>query len=431
MLAAPLCAAAPAPARATATPAAAPSRAFDPASLRREVEALCNPAFKGRLFGEPGARDAARHVAGRFRAIGLKPLAPGYLHPFDAGGRPGFNVLGLLPGRGPGPRKTVILEAHFDHIGDLSPGASDNAAGVAAVLEAARLLSTGPRLRHDVLFASFDGEEEGFLGANAYVAKPPIPLDRTAAFIVLDAMGRRFADLPKWRLTAFGIESSPQLESLLRAKRAQAPHLFFLSTGVIGPRSDYVPFAAAKVPHLFFFNGTTLDYHDVGDTPDKLDYARLAADGRLIADVTSDLANARQTPAFREATGLPDDLANLRALWAELEPVWKRLPASLSAEVPGLTAALRGTPDQRQIMRAFDVAVSAATPWYGEMLLAMEAGNRLERQGDRLAAAASFRRTAQVVRAPVGKRYFAAKAAELEGKGPQVTPIPGRDSSNP
>ena len=190
-----------------------------------------------------------------------------------------------------------------------------------------------------------------------------------------------------------------------------------------------MPFAAAQVPHLFFFNGTFSDYHDVGDTPDKIDYPRLATDGTLITGVVRDLAGAAKPPAFRTGHALPDDLANLRALWADLAPIWPRLPASLSAEVPGLTAALRGTPDNRQIMRAFDVVVSAATPWYGEMLIAIEAGNRFERSGDRRAAAAAFRRTVQVVRAPVGKRYFAAKAAALEGAGPQVTPIPGRDSS--
>lgn len=403
--------------------------AVDPAAVRRDVEGLCNPAWRGRLFGSPGGKDAARHVAGRFRAIGLKPLAPGYLHPFESGGKPGFNVLGRLPGRGPGPRQTVILEAHFDHVGDLSPGASDNAAGVACILAAARVLAAGPPLRHDVLFASFDGEEEGFLGANAYVANPAVPLDRTAAFVVLDAMGRRFADLPKWRLTAFGTESSADLETMMRSRQARAPHLAFLSTDVIGPRSDYVPFAAARIPHLFFFNGTYPEYHDIGDTPDKIDYPRLATDAALIAGVIRDLADARKSPAFRTGRALPDDLANLRALWVDLAPIWPRLPASLSAEVPGLTAALRAKPDNRQVMRAFDVAVSAATPWYGEMLVAMEAGNRLEREGDRRAAAAAFRRTSQVVRAPVGKRYFAAKAAALEGSGPQVTPIPGRDSS--
>ncbi|MBI6546802.1 MAG: M28 family peptidase [Cyanobacteria bacterium NC_groundwater_1444_Ag_S-0.65um_54_12] len=418
---------APVPAQAWRTKVQSASLA--PHRLRRHVEKLCTPEWRGRQMGQPGARSAANYIAAQFRALGLVALVPGYLHPFDTGGLAGINVLGILRGRGTAPRETIILEAHLDHVGEFGPGASDNAAGVACVIETARLLASGPRLRRDILFASFDGEEEGFLGANAYVQRPPVRLASTAAFIVLDAMGRPFADLPAWRLVAFGGDSSPQLETLVRRNQRVAKHLSLLSTEVIGPRSDYVPFAAARVPHLFFFNGTHIDYHNTGDTPEKLDYQRLAADGTLVAGMVKQLAAAPQRPAFRKLPGLPDDLPVLRGLWRELTPRWSSLPASLSAEVPALSKALASKPNRRQLMRAFDIIAAAATPWCGEMFVAEEYGDQLFNRGERHAAAAAYRKAANVVRAPVGRRYFNARAAELAGAGPAVTPPPSRPTN--
>ena len=106
------------------------------------------------------------------------------------------NVLGLLPGSDPDHKDEIVLVcAHYDHIGCDSDGAvyngaNDNAAGVAAVLEIARLWQEqGFRPARSVLFAAWDGEEWGRKGSSYYVQNPIYPLDRTVAVLNLDMIG--------------------------------------------------------------------------------------------------------------------------------------------------------------------------------------------------------------------------------------------------
>jgi len=108
------------------------------------------------------------------------------------------NVLGLWRGAPGSPvaGETVVFTAHLDHLGIGKPeagdaiynGASDNAAGVANVLEAARALTRLPqRPRRGVLFALVTGEEEGLLGSEWLVAHPPVPREALAANVNADS----------------------------------------------------------------------------------------------------------------------------------------------------------------------------------------------------------------------------------------------------
>jgi peptide/nickel transport system permease protein len=106
------------------------------------------------------------------------------------------NVLGLLPGSDPEHEdEIVILCAHYDHLGTdpdgaVYNGANDNAAGVAAVLEIARLWQEqGFRPARSVLFAAWDDEEYGLGGSRYYVRNPIYPLERTVAVLNLDMIG--------------------------------------------------------------------------------------------------------------------------------------------------------------------------------------------------------------------------------------------------
>jgi hypothetical protein len=80
------------------------------------------------------------------------------------------NVVGRVPGRDP-TAPAVLLVAHYDSVA-VSPGAADNASGVAALLEAGRALREGPRLDGDVLLLFTDAEEIGLLGAEAFIRSP-------------------------------------------------------------------------------------------------------------------------------------------------------------------------------------------------------------------------------------------------------------------
>ena len=100
------------------------------------------------------------------------------------------NVVGRLRGRGEGP--AVLLAAHYDTVPN-SPGAADDGAGVAALLEAARALRAGPPLERDVIFLLTDAEELGLLGAMAFVAEHPWARDAFVApnFEARGVRGRR------------------------------------------------------------------------------------------------------------------------------------------------------------------------------------------------------------------------------------------------
>lgn len=98
--------------------------------------------------------------ADRFEQLGLE------VERHDYGG--GVNVIGILPGRTL-PTEQVLITAHYDHIANC-PGADDNGSGVAGVLEAARLLAKG-RYERSLVFACWDEEETGLIGARSWVTR--------------------------------------------------------------------------------------------------------------------------------------------------------------------------------------------------------------------------------------------------------------------
>ena len=111
------------------------------------------------------------------------------------------NVLAYLPGK---TNEYIIIGAHYDHlgrgdsnslapsqIGQIHPGADDNASGTAGVLELARLFAPlKGQLDRGILFMSFSGEELGLLGSAHWVQDPTRPLDKCVAMINMDMIGR-------------------------------------------------------------------------------------------------------------------------------------------------------------------------------------------------------------------------------------------------
>jgi aminopeptidase YwaD len=106
------------------------------------------------------------------------------------------NLLGMIPGAKP-DSGAVLLLAHWDHLGECGPldaadricnGAVDNASGVAALLELARRLASGPALDRDIYALATTAEETGLLGARAFAAAPPIALDRFVAAFNFDTV---------------------------------------------------------------------------------------------------------------------------------------------------------------------------------------------------------------------------------------------------
>ena len=224
--------------------------------------------------------DAARVVTAL--PEGSRVRVEGELKAMDRGST--TNAVARLPGSDPKrASEAVLLTAHIDHLGLGDPvdgdaiynGANDDASGVAAVLELARALGSGPRPRRTVLFALFGSEERGGYGAAYFRERPPIPLDRIVANIEFEEIGLPDPKMPPHTLWLTGWERSDLGPSLAAhgARLVPDPHPeedFFR-------RSDnYLLARRGVVAHTVCSNALYPQYHQPSDEPGILDYGHMA-----------------------------------------------------------------------------------------------------------------------------------------------------------
>ena len=186
---------------------------------------------------------------------------------------PAANVGGMLPGSDPALRdEYVVYTAHYDHLGISNPdaagdsiynGFSDNAAGVAMLLAIADALRDAPPAR-SVAFLFFTGEERGLLGSAYMAAVPPLPLDRVAALINLDA-GAPPAPPLNWRIAGGADTELGTLAQTVGERNGWSVNLSGAS-----PNSDYWPFLQRGVPAVFIIPGDQWE----NTTPDERDALR-------------------------------------------------------------------------------------------------------------------------------------------------------------
>src|ERR1035437_9346717 len=214
------------------------------------------------------------------------------------------NVLAWLPGQ---TDEYVIIGAHYDHlgrgnfdslapsqIGQIHPGADDNASGTAGVLELARLLAPQRgQLKRSILFANFAGEELGLLGSAAWVKDPTRPLAKAVAMLNMDMIGRIKDD----KVYIGGVGTGSTLKSVLEQAQKETPFKIEYSAGGYSS-SDHTSFVTKKIPVLFFFSGLHSDYHKPSDTWDKINAPSAARLLNLVGDVAMQLAEAPSPPAF-------------------------------------------------------------------------------------------------------------------------------------
>src|SRR6185369_11615192 len=136
---------------------------------------------------------------------------------------------------------------------------------------------------------------------------------------IFDTLGRQFMDLSSWTMFVLGAEYSKELATVV-AKRERS-EMLVAGTDLIGPRSDFAGFGLKHVPYLFFTHATHKDYHGPGDTADRVNYARLAQDSQLIAQIVEDIARLQTQPKFLETPSYPQD--EVASLQHELELVEK------------------------------------------------------------------------------------------------------------
>jgi hypothetical protein len=230
------------------------------------------------------------------------------------------NVLGILAGSDPKLRdEAVVIGAHIDHLGmrggALHPGADDNASGTAALLEIAKAFAASPeKPKRTLIFVFWTGEEGGHFGSTFGAKHPRWPLDHIAAYLNLDMIGHPWlmsevrklvADsrLPDAEAFLAGVKAEsfvepglprgvPALETALRNSargNGLAMHLDW-TDGKHGG-SDYRAFARAGVPFIRFFGNFFPDYHEPGDTADRLDPAQAQRVARFAFATAWELAN--------------------------------------------------------------------------------------------------------------------------------------------
>ena len=268
----------------------------DASSLLGDVRTLASSAMEGRAVGTPGGKRARDYLLGRFREIGLAPVAgnsfeqaftfvPGrgirfWRSQFWATPHPvsGVNLVGTIRGSVE-PDKYLLVTAHYDHLGirngKLYPGADDNASGVGAMLAAAAWFKAHPP-RHSLLFVAFDGEERGLRGARAFVEQPPVPLSSMLLDINYDMLSRS----PAGEIFLTGLYANPQLRAVVDPVRVTAVptilygHDFprpFWNTDDWTEQSDQGAFSDRHIPFVYLGVEDHPDYHQPTDTFERLD----------------------------------------------------------------------------------------------------------------------------------------------------------------
>ena len=272
------------------------------------------------------------------------------------------NVIAVLEGEGPLADETIIVGAHYDHLGyggpgsaeptskEIHNGADDNASGTATLLEIARSLAAREKkLPRRVVFIAFTGEERGLLGSAHYARNPSFPLEKTVAMLNMDMVGR----LQDNKLIVNGIDTAKEFEAWVDAANlveGQPSFHLIKKTGGFGP-SDHATFYGKNIPVLHLFTGNHKDYHKPSDDVDKLDVNGMRRVADLLAALTVKIAETSEKPTFQESKQTIADRGGNR-------PYFGSIP-DFSSEIPGyaLSGVAKDSPAQKAGIQGGDVVI--------------------------------------------------------------------------
>jgi len=268
---------------------------------------LADDAMQGRAMNTPGGRAAGDFLATELKNLGLRPAAPHgrYIQDCGQGCR---NILGLLPGSDPAlVEETVLVSAHYDHVGvrpaegtdtaAVCNGANDNASGVAGVLELAEALAgLAQPPRRPILFALWDGEERGFVGSRFFVDHPTVALDRITGLVNLDMIGRVVDN----QLIIWGTGTAGPWRDIVTASNA-GPQLDIDMRPFTLALSDHKPFVDRGIPAILACTGLFPELHRPTDDVELLDPDGMRRSTQLVQGIVCELANRRDRLAFLEA----------------------------------------------------------------------------------------------------------------------------------
>ena len=141
---------------------------------------------------------------------------------------------------------------------------------------------------------AYSGEELGLLGSSYFVENSPIKLDKIAAMINLDMIGRLNTSK---ELIVFGTSTSKNFSKLINDLNKDFNFKLTLKKEGYGP-SDQSSFYAKKIPVLFFFTGTHTDYHRPTDDADKINVVGEEAIVKYIYKIADNLSNVNVRPNY-------------------------------------------------------------------------------------------------------------------------------------
>lgn len=246
----------------------------DNSQLLKDIKVLSSDAYQGRKTGTKGAEMARAYITARFKAIGIKLLAgsASYEHAFsfkrgtDAAVN-GKNIVGYIQGKSD---QVIVVSAHYDHLGimnnEVYNGADDNASGVGGLLEIATYFSKN-KPNNTLIFAAFDAEEMGLQGAKAFVAKPPVALNKIMLNINMDMIAHN----DKGELYVCGTFKHPELKKYFIINTAKIKILPGHDDPKLGKTEDWTDqsdqgaFNDKNIPFLYFGVEDHKDYHKATD----------------------------------------------------------------------------------------------------------------------------------------------------------------------
>jgi hypothetical protein len=379
---------------------------FSKERMMETVKYLSSDELKGREIGTPETDRAAAYIAAKFREAGLAPGGDngGYFQTWEEpslpqksakgageeGSAKGIlkNVIGVIPGRKPElSGQSVVVGAHYDHLGTggigslrenrgkIHPGADDNASGVAALIELAKVLKETLNPDRSIVFIAFTGEEEGKLGSKYYVTNEKQYQSTLAIGMVnLDTIGR----LGKKKLLVLGAGSANEWVHILRgAGFVTGVEIETVSEDL--DSSDQKSFQEAGVPAVQLFSGPHLDYHRPSDTVDKIDADGLVKVAAVTKEVVEYLANRGESLTSTLKPGTATAAAPKKerkvSLGAVPDFAFKGEGVWLSGVVPGSPAEAAGLREGDLIVKINESAVKNLKD-LSDILKTMKAGDR-------------------------------------------------------
>ncbi|AZQ43630.1 M20/M25/M40 family metallo-hydrolase [Nonlabens ponticola] len=266
----------------------------NPTQIAIDVQYLSSDELNGRETGTKGIEMAADYLKERLQTIGIEPYGSGYFDAFSSGDLKGYNVVGMLPGSDRELMKeTIVIGAHYDHIGIISAvdgdsianGANDNATGTATVLAIADAFKKLDFNRRKVVFALFSAEEKGLIGSRKLAEKMKANGENVVAMINFEMTGTPMVDKEYITyLTGYDTSNMGEIFNREYEKFKVTEKLEAAAKMNLFRRSDnYSFYEVFKIPAQTFctFDFTNFDhYHQVGD-----DISQVSA--RHMADVVN------------------------------------------------------------------------------------------------------------------------------------------------